>query len=82
MFILGIRAVIFLLHVPCLFCQLQHKLRYIDDKELQSIDLKTQIHLPLLKETDISFFQDLPNCILYKGNVNFSIVSFVSDAFR
>lgn len=48
---------------------------------MQSIDIKTQIHLPLLKETDVRYFQDLPNYILYKANVSFSIVSFVSDVF-
>lgn len=81
MLILGIGSVIFLLHVPCLFCWLWHKLRSIDYLEMQSIDIKTQIHLPLLKETDVRYFQDLPNYILYKANVSFSIVSFVSDVF-
>lgn len=79
MFILGMRSVIFLLHIPCLFCQLRHKLRYIDNREMQSME--TQIHLPLLKETDVRIFQDLPNYILYKANVSVSIVSSVSDVF-
>lgn len=48
---------------------------------MQSIDIKTHIHLPLLKETDVRYFQDLPNYILYEANVSFSIVSFVSDVF-
>lgn len=37
-FIPGTRSVIFLLHIPCLFCQLQHKLRCTDNMEIQSVD--------------------------------------------